>query len=105
MKGSTMPYTLNELRQRATQLNLYINKRNGYYSIGKYDDYDIDNTNYSCNSKMQVDSFLCGVAYQLYYANKPQRATATVAADNTATVAVADDTRKRYNEQHGNGCS
>ena len=97
-----MTYTLYELRQRAKQLDLYINNRNGYYSIGKHDDYDIDNTNYTCNTKKQIDAFLCGVAYQLYYANKPQRATATVAADNTATVAVADDTS---NEQHGNGCS
>jgi hypothetical protein len=84
MKGSATMPKLEYLRSRAKQLNLYINHHNNRYSIGIHNDFDADNTNYCCNTKNEVDAYLCGVAYQLYYAPKqPQHDTSN----------------------HGNGCS
>jgi hypothetical protein len=83
MKGSATMPKLEHLRARANGLGLYINHHNNRYSIGIHNDYDADNTTYCCNTKNEVDAFLCGVAYQLYYSpRQPQHATTSNNGNN-----------------------
>jgi len=83
MKGSTTMLKLDHLRARAKGLDLYINHHNNRYSIGRYNDYDADNTTFCCNTKKEIDIFLCGVAYQMYYApRQPQHATTSNNGNN-----------------------
>jgi hypothetical protein len=77
---------LKYLRARAKALGLYINHHNNRYSIGIHNDFDADNTTFCCNTKNEIDIFLCGVAYQMYYAPKaPTHSTAQHAANTEST--------------------
>ena len=76
-------HKLVHLRARAMQLNLYINHHNNRYSIGVHNDFHVDNSTFCCNTKNEIDIFLAGVAYQLFYAPKAPTAPKAQSTDST----------------------
>jgi hypothetical protein len=77
---------LEHLKTRAMQLGLYINHHNNRYSVGVYNDFHADNSTFCALSKREIDVFLTGVAYQLFYApTAPTQSTAQHAANTEST--------------------